>query len=154
MSLLLFSCQVVSYSASWTEHTRLPCPSPSHGVCPSSCPLNRWYHPTPSSTFTRFSFCPQSFPASGSFPVSWFFASGNQSIRASASASVPPVHIQDWFSLRLPGLISLQSKELQKSLQHQSLKASILQCSTFFMIQLSLPYMEMVKMSLHVYFYL
>ena len=90
--LLLFSCQVVSNS-SWPhelQHTRLPCPSPSPGICPSSCLFNRWCHPTISSSVTPFSFCPQSFPASESFLMSHLFASGGQSIGASASASVLP----------------------------------------------------------------
>ena len=89
---------------------RLPCPSPSPRVCSNSCLLSRWCHPTISSSVTSFSSCPQSFPASGSFPVSWLFASGGYSIGASASASVLPVSIQGWFPLRLTDLMSLQSK--------------------------------------------
>ena len=104
-----------------TQHARFPCPS---RVCSDSCPLSRWCHPTISSTVTPFSSCPQYFPASGSFSVSWLFTSGGQSIGALASAL--PVNIQDWFSLRLTGLISLLSKELSKSLLQYSLKASIL----------------------------
>ena len=78
------------------QHTRLPCPSPSPGVCSNSCPLSRRCHPTISSFVAPFSLCPPSFPASGSFPVSWFFASGGQSIWALASASVLPMNIQGW----------------------------------------------------------
>ena len=89
----------------------------------------------------------QSFPASGSFPVSQFFASGGQSIAASASASVLPMNIQDWFPLGLTHLISLQSKTLKSVLQHHSTKASILWCSAFFMVQLSHPYMTTEKNS-------
>ena len=92
--------------------TRLPCPSPSPRVCSNSCPLSQWCHPTISSSVTPFSSCLQSFPASGSFPVIWLFASGGYSIGASASASVLPVSIQGWFPLGLTGLISLQSKGL------------------------------------------
>ena len=83
----------------------------SPGVCSNSCPLNRWCHPTISSSVTPFFSCPQSFPALGSFPVSQLFASDGQSIGASASASVLPVHIQGWFPLRMTGLISLLSKQ-------------------------------------------
>ena len=95
------------------QHARLPCPSPDPRVYSNSCPLSQWCHPTISSSVIPFSSCLQSFPASGSFPVSqkaWFFASGGQSIGASASASVLPMNIQDWFPLGLTGLISLQSK--------------------------------------------
>ena len=92
------------------QHTRLPCPSPSPGVCPSSIPLNQWCYPTISSSVTSFSFCLQSFPASGSFPMGWLFASGGQSIGASASGL--PMSTQDWFPLRMTGVISLLSKRL------------------------------------------
>ena len=90
------------------QHARLPCPSLSPGVCSKSCPLNRWYYLTISSSVTPFSSYPQSFPASGSFPMSQLFASGSQSIEA--SASVLPVNIQDWFPLGLMALIYFQSK--------------------------------------------
>ena len=94
------------------QHTRLPCPSLSPRVCSNSCPLSWWCHPTISSSVITFSSCPQSFPTSGSFPMSWLFASGGHSIGASASASVLPLNIQSWFPLGLTGLISLQSKGL------------------------------------------
>ena len=94
------------------QHTRLPCPSPSPGACSNSCQLSQWCHPTISSSVIPFSSCLQSFPASGSFPVSQLCASGDQSIGASASASVLPMNIQDWFPLGLIGLTSLQSKRL------------------------------------------
>ena len=81
------------------QPTRLPCPSPTPRVCSNSCPLSRWCHPTISSSVIPFSSCPQSFPASGSFPMSQLFASGGQSIGVSASASVPPMNSQDWFPL-------------------------------------------------------
>ena len=88
-----------------------PCLSLSPGVCPSSCPLNQWCYPIISSSAALFSFCLQSFPASGSFPMGQLFASGGQSVGASASASVLPVNIQGWFPLGLTGLISLLSME-------------------------------------------
>ena len=85
------------------QHTRLPCPSPTPRTCSNSCPLNQWYHPAILSSVVPFSSCLQSFPASGSFLMSQFFASHGQSIGASASASVLPMNIQDWFLLRLTG---------------------------------------------------
>ena len=96
------------------QHTRLPCPSSTPGACSNSCLLSQWWHPTILSSVIPFSFCSQFFPASGSFPVSWFFVSGNQSIGASASASVLPKTIRDWFPLGLTGWISLQSKRLSR----------------------------------------
>ena len=90
------------------QQARLPCP-PSPRAWSNSCPLSRWCHPTISSSIVPFSSWPQSFPASGSFPMSRLFASDSQSIGASASASVPPVNIQDWFPLEWTGLL-LQSK--------------------------------------------
>ena len=98
------------------QHTWLPCPSPTPGACSDSCPSSWWCHPTISSSVVPFSSCLQSFPASGSFPVSQFFASDGQSIGASASASVLPMNIQDWCPLRLTGLISLQFKGLSRAL--------------------------------------
>ena len=111
--LLLFSHQVVSDSSQprGLRHAKLLCPSPSPGVCPSSCPFSQWCRPTISSSDTLFS-CLHSFSASGSFPVSQLFTSCGQSIGASASASVLPVNIQGWFPLGLTDLISLQSKGL------------------------------------------
>ena len=111
----------------------------------SVLPLSWLCYPTILSSVIPFSFCPQSFSASGSFQVSQLFASGDQSIGASASASVLPVNIQGWFSSGLTGLISLLSKGLSSvCLQHIS-KASILQPSAFFMVQLSHPYMTTGK---------
>ena len=92
------------------QHTRPPCPSPTPGVHSNSHPSSRWCHPTISSSVVPFSPCPQSFLASGSFPVSQFFTSGGQSI--GTSAPVLPMNVQDWFPLGLTGLISLQSKGL------------------------------------------
>ena len=96
------------------KHTRLPCPSLSPRVCSNSRPLRRWCHPTVSSSVIPFSSCLQSFPVSGSFPVSQLFTAGGQSIGASVSASVLPANIQDWLPLGLTGLISLQSKGLSR----------------------------------------
>ena len=142
-----FSLSVVSDSL-WThglQHARLPCPLPTPGACSNSRSLSWWCHPTMSSFVVPFSSCLQSFPASRSFPMSQFFASGGQSIRASASASasVFPVNIQDWFPLGWTGWISLQSKGLSRVFS--SSKASILRCSAFFMVQLSHPYMTTGK---------
>ena len=96
------------------QHAGPPCPSPTPGAYSNSCLLSWWCHPTISSSVIPFSSCPQSFPASGSFPMSRFFASGGQSIGVSASASGLPVNFQDWFPLGLTGLISLQSKGLSR----------------------------------------
>ena len=94
-----FSCSVMSNSL-WPhglQNARPPCPLPTAGACSDSCSLSRWCHPTISSSVVPFSSCPHSFPASGSFPKSQFFISGSQSIGISASASVLPMNIQDWF---------------------------------------------------------
>ena len=108
-----FSHSVVSDPViPWTVHARLPCPSPTPRVFSNSCPLSQWCHPTISSSVVPF--CLQSFPASESFPMSQFFASGGQSIGSSASISVLPVNIQDGFPLGLTGWISLQSKGLSR----------------------------------------
>ena len=110
--IVWFSWSVMSDSI-WShglQHTRLPCPSPTPRTCSNSCPSGWWCHPTISSSVVPFSSCPQSLPASGSFPMSQFFASGGQSIGASDSASVLPMNIQDWFPLGWTGWISLQFK--------------------------------------------
>ena len=101
---------------------RLPCPSPSPGACSNACLLSPWCHPTILSSVVPFSSCLQSFPASGSFPVSQLFPSGVQSTGASALASVLPVNIQDWFLLGLTGLISLQSKGLSRVFSNTHVK--------------------------------
>ena len=98
-----------------SQHARPPCPSPTPGAYSNSRPSSRWCHPAISSFVVPFSSCPQSLPASGSFPMSQLFAWGGQSIRVSASASVPPMNIQDWFPLGWTGWISLQSKDSHKS---------------------------------------
>ena len=112
----LFSHSVMSDSL-WPhglQHARLPCPSPSPGVCSESCPLSRWWHTTTSSSVVPFYSCPPSFPASGSFSMSQFFPSGGQSIGVLASASVLPMNIQGWFPLGWTGLISLLSNGLSE----------------------------------------
>ena len=113
---LLFSCSVnlTLCDPNGLQHARLPCPSLTPRVCSNLSPLSQWCHPTILFSFVLFSSCPQSFPASGSFPVSRLFASGGQSIGASASASVLLMNIQDWFPLGLIGLISLKSKGLSR----------------------------------------
>ena len=127
------------------QHARLPCPSPSCEACSKSCPLSWRCHPSISSSVVPFSSSLQSFPASGSFPISHFFASLGQSIGASASASVLPKNIHDliffgiWFDL-----LAVQGA-FKSFLQHLSSKVSILQRSAFFMVQLSHPYMTTGK---------
>ena len=96
------------------QHARLPCPFQTPGTYSNTRPLGQWCHPTISSSVTPFSSCPQSLPASRSFPMSWFFTSSGQSIGVSASASVLPMSIQDWSPLGLNGWISLQSKGLSR----------------------------------------
>ena len=97
-----------------SQHARPPCPSPTPGVHPNPCPSSRWCHPAISSSIVPFSSFPQSFPASGSFLMSQFFASGGQSIGTSALASVLPMNVQGQFLLGLTGLMSLQSKGLSR----------------------------------------
>ena len=112
MTSVHFSHWVMSHSLRphGLQHARPPCPSPTPGACSNSFPLSRWYHPTISSSVVPFSSHLQSFPASGSFPMSQFFTSGGWSIGVSASASVLPMNIQDWFPLGWTGWISLPSK--------------------------------------------
>ena len=114
LSSVQFSFSVVSDSLQPHEpqHARPPCPSPTPRVHPYPCPLSWWCHPTISSSVVPFSSCPQSFPASGSFPMSQLFAWGGQSIGVSASTSVLPMNTQDWSPLGWTGWISLQSKGL------------------------------------------
>ena len=111
-----FSGSVVSHSLRPHElqHTRPPCQSPTPGVYSNSCPLSQWCHPTNSSSVVPFSSHLQSFPTSGSFQISQFFASGGQSIGVSASTTVLPMNIQDWFPLEWTGWISLQYKGLSR----------------------------------------
>ena len=144
-SSVQFSRSVVSDSLRphVLQHARPPCQSPMPGVYPNSCPLSGWCHPTISSSVILFSSRYQSFPASGSFQMSQFFTSGGQSIGVSASTSVLP--IQDWFPLGWTGWISLQSKGLSRVFSNISSKALVLQCSAFFIVQLSHPYITTWK---------
>ena len=131
----LFSGAVVS-DCLWPhglKHARPPCPSPTPGTYSNSCPSSQWCHPTISSSLIPFSSRLQSVPASGSFPRNQFFASGGQSIGVSASASVLPVNIQDWFPLGLTSWISLQSKGLSRVFSNTTV-----QKHQFFGTQLSL----------------
>ena len=124
------------------QHARIPCPSPSPGASSNSCPSSQWCHPTISSSVTSFSSYPQSFPASGSFPMSQLFTTGGQSIGGSASASVLPMNIQDLFPLGLTDWISLQSKGLSRVFSNTTV-----QKHQFFCAQLSQlsPYMTTGK---------
>ena len=130
-----FSHSVMSNSlwAHGLQHARPPCPSWTPGVYSNSCPLSRWCHPTISSSVIPFSSCLQSFPAPGSFPKSQFFISGGQSIGVSASASVLPMNVQDWFPLRWTSWVSLQSKGLWRVFSNTTV-----QKHQFFSAQLSL----------------
>ena len=134
-SSVQFSRSVMSDSL-WPHglhHSRLPCSSPSPGVYSNSCPLSWLCHPSISSSVIPLSFCLQSFPASGSFPMSQYYASGGRSIEVSASASVLPMNIQVWFPLGLTGWISLQSKGLSRVFSNTTV-----QKHQFFSTQLSL----------------
>ena len=128
------------------QHSRLPCPSLSPWVYSNSCILSHWCHPTISSSAVPFFSGLQSFPASGSFPMSHFFLSCGQSIGASASAYILPMSYSGLISFRIDWfyLLAVQGT-LQSLLQHRSSKASILQRSAFFMIQLSRPYITTGK---------
>ena len=135
LNFLLLSGQVGSGSL-WLpelQHTRLPCPSLSPGVCSNSCPLSPWCHLTISSSVVSFSSCPQSFPSSGSFPMSLLFASGGHNI--GASASVLLMNIQGWFPLGFTGSISWVSKGLLRDLF-----STAVQKHQFFIAQPSLWY--------------
>ena len=135
ISSVQFSHSVVSDSLQphGLQHTRLPCPSPTPGAYTNSCPLSQRCHPTFSSCVVPFSSCPQSFPASESFPMSWLFTSGGQRIGVSASASFLPMNIQDWFSFGWTGWISLLSKGLSIVFSNTTV-----QKHPFFSAQLSL----------------
>ena len=143
---MLFSCPVMSDSLQpyGLQHARPPCPSPSPGVCPGLCSLHEWCHPDISSCDVPFSFCPQSFPALGTFQMCHLFTSDDQNTGASVSASVLPVEGLlslkiDWFDL-----LAVQGT-FRSLLQHHSPKAPILWRSAFFMVQLSQPYMTTGK---------
>ena len=145
--LSLFSRPVMSMTTPWTAARQASLSSPSPEVCPSPHPLHRCCHAATSSSDALFSFCPQSFPALGSFPVSWLFATGDQNTGVSSnfrwvSASVLPMSIQGWFPLRLTCSISLLSP--LSGVFHSS-KASILWRPAFFTVQVSQPYMTTGK---------
>ena len=147
VGLLFFSRSVMSSSLRphGLQHARLPWPSPSPRACPDACPLSQWCHPTISSSVVTF-FCLQSFPASGSFLMSWLLTSGGQSIGVSASTSALPMNIQYWFPLVLTGFDLCAVQGIPKSpLQHHSTKTSILWCSVILMVQLAHPYMTTGK---------
>ena len=127
------------------QHARPPCPSPTSRAYSNSCSLSWWCHPKISTSVIPFSFHLRSFAASVSFPMSQFFASGGWSIGVSASASVLAMNIQARFPLGWTGWISLLSVGLSSLLQYHSSKASILQPSAFFIIQLSHPYLTTGK---------
>ena len=144
---ILIVVQSLSHVSLWhhgLQHARLPYLSPTHGVYWNSCPVSQWYHPTISSSVVPFSSCLQSFPASGSFLRSQFFASGGQSTGISTSASVLSMNIQDWFPLGWTSWVSLQSKGLSRVFN------TIIQKHQFFGTQPSLwsnshPYMTTGK---------
>ena len=129
-----FSCSVVSDSLRphESQHARPPCPSPTAGVYPNSCPSSWWCHPAISSSVVPFSSCPQSLPDSGSFPVSQLFSWVGQSIGVSATASVLQMNTQDWSPIGWTGWISLQSKGLSRVLSNTTV-----QKHHFFITQLS-----------------
>ena len=135
LSSVQFSCSVVSNSLQPhdLQHARPPCPSPTAGVYPNSCPLCRWCHTTISYFVFPFSSCLQSFPASGAFQMSQFLTSGGQSIGVTASTSVLPVNTQDWSPLGWTGWISLQSEGLSRVFSNTTV-----QKHQFFCAQLSL----------------
>ena len=142
-----FSCSVMSDSL-WPhelQQARPPCPSPTPRVHSNSLPSSLWCHLAISSSVVPFYSSPQSLPASESFPMSQLFAWGGQSIGVLALASVLPKNTQDWSPLGWTGWISLQSRELSSLLQYHSSKASILQHSAFFIVQVSHPYMTTGK---------
>ena len=136
LSSVQFSHSVVSNSL-WPhepQHARPPCPLPTPGVYPNPCPSSQWCHPAISSSVIPFSSCPQSFPPSGSFPMSHLFTSGGQSIGVSASTSVLPMNTQDWSPLGWTGWLSLQSKGLSRLFSN----TTVVQKHQFFCAQLSL----------------
>ena len=132
-----------------SQHAMLPCPSPTPGVYPNSRPPSWWCHPAMWSSVVHFSSCPQSLPASGSFPMSQLFAWGGQSIGVSASTSVLPMNTQDWSPLGCTGWISLQSKGLSRVFSNRSFEPQFKSINSlvlaFFIVQLLHPYMTTGK---------
>ena len=116
-------CLTVCDPMNCMQHTKPPCPSPTPRIYPNPCPLSWWCHPTISSSVVPFSFCPQSFPALGSFQMSPLFTSGGQSIGVSVSTSVLPMNTQDWSPLGWTGWISLQSKGLSRVFSRPQFKS-------------------------------
>ena len=129
VSLVQSFSPVQLFATPWTVAHQASYPSSTPKACSNSIPSSWWCYPTISSSVIPFSSCLQSFPASGSFPVSQFITSGDQSIGASALASVLPMNIQDWFPLGLTGLISLQSKELSKVFSNMMVQKYQLFCA-------------------------
>ena len=152
VSLIQFSSvksisRVQLFATPWiTQQARPPCPSPTPGVHPDSRPLSQWCHPAISSSVVPFSSCPQSLPASESFPMNQLFPWGGQSTGVSALVSFLPKKSQGWSPSEWTGWISLQPKGLSRVFSNTtSSKTSILQCSAFFTVQLSHPYMTTGK---------
>ena len=147
ISSVQFSPSVMSDSSRphESQHTRPPCPSPTPGVHSDSRPSSQWCHPAISSSVIPFFSCPQSLPASESFPMSQLFAWGVQSTGVSALASFLPKKSQGLFNSEWTGWISLQSKELSRVFSNTTVQKQILQCSAFFIVQLSHPYMTTAK---------
>ena len=147
-SSVQFSHSVVTDSL-WPhglQYARFPCPTPTPGVYSNSCPLSQWCHPTILSSVIPFSSCLQYFPASGSFPMSQFFASCGQSIGSFSFSISPSNEYSELISFRMDWLDLLAVQGTLKSLlQHRSSKASFLQCSVFFMVQISHPYRLLEK---------
>ena len=142
-----FSCSVVSDSL-WpheSQYARPPCPTPTSRAYSNSCPLSQWCHPAISSSVVPFSSCPQSLPASGSFPASQLFSWGDQSIGLSASASVLPMNTQDWSPLGWTGWISLQSKGLSRVCSNTTVQKHNFSALAFITVQVSHPYMTTGK---------
>ena len=143
-----FSCSVMSYSLQphESQHARPPCPSPTPGAHSNSCPSRPWCHPAISSSVVPFSSCPQSLPASESFPMSQLFTWGGQSTGVSALASFLPKNTQDWSPLEWSGWNSLQSMGLSRVFSNTTVqKHQFFSCSAFFTVQISHPYMTTGK---------
>ena len=130
-----------SFQPHGPQHARPLCPSPTPRVYTNSCPLSQWCHPTISSSVVPFSYCLQSFPASGSFPMSQLFISSGQSIGVSASTWVLPMNTQDWSPLGWTGWISLKSKGLSRVFSNTTVQKHQFFSTVFFIVQLSHPYM-------------
>ena len=148
--IIWISQSVQSLSPVWLFATpwiaRPPCPSPTPGVYPNSCPLSQWCHPAISSSVVPFSSCLQSLPASKSFPMSQLFAWGGQNIGVSASASILPMNTQDWSPLGWTGWISLQSKGLSGVFSNTTVqKHQFFSTQLSFTVQLSHTYMTTGK---------